>query len=1096
MKRNRALSVVLALALAFTTLFSGGAIFTWDASIADEVYANDFDNGAVPDPDAMVSAANSKISAYNEVAAAAEKQQIDLSTDRMQNAWTVAIYMCATDLESKYGCGTMDLCEMLDATIPDGVNLIVLTGGAEEWKDYEDIADYRPGKEKPAGYEKPTDGKTQIWFITDDEMVEIYQYDEYMNLSSDATVENFFTFAQMLAPAEHFFAEFWDHGGGPIGGAENAYYDGNTWPAITVPEIKAALERSAEVAQWLREDEPWYDRTTYKYDLIGFDNCLMSSVEVAYELKDLTDYFVVSEETEPGTGWDYLWLNVFTGSEDGTTNPVYHERNAVEVGTRIIDLFPMPDTNWSVEEGREKWVSEGFEEYTLALIDMDKVGVLKSAFDSLGDALNAIYDDDNYMEYYLTLASVISDLPTMHDGSLGLVDSYKFAKTIQYYVLEMDPELQDQKLLDIYNAAEAIMANAGRGSFDPAHPEITSRGEIGNLEPYSVEGDHPENFAVKYRGIATSYSGGNGITIFFPGFAKLSEDNKDAVINEKGETGAYINSLAFCKDGETNGYADFITKLVKDSYTGTRFKFEGDLKAERVKEDGYDHWHITADKQIERVIDLNATYSLLDEKENEYLLGSLPGFYERDDKGEKHFDVSAIVPMLYVGDSKDDIDFVSFDIDYNDKVTIPAFAILNDKDKEVYNGLKASTIDGFSSYKEVDPKYLKFFVCDFDGEPTYEEDDKEYQYPIFKLKVESMWDYTVTTDANGKENLAFNQIPFEGLKDFTYYPVMQVKAKGSEDPTCVFYDDVIEGKAFGAHTFKPSAQNLIARSMSLTDNEVAEMGYTSRYVFTDYDVYFNGKSVEVKGVAPSPTPDPSPSGGGSGSGSGSGGSSSSTTVKNADGSTTTTVTTKTANGTVTTTTTKNPDGSVVKKKVVENKDGSKVVTETTITAAGTETVVEVATDKDGKVTEVTTSITNSKGVGMTASYTASGSNLTLKKIETKGKTSVSIPATIKCDGKTYKVTKVGAAALKGNKDVKTLSVGKNVKSIGKNAFNGASKLKTVTIKGKVTSVGKNAFAGINKKATIKIDATKKVYKTVKKAVAKSGVAKTVKYKRV
>ena len=109
---------------------------------------------------------------------------------------------------------------------------------------------------------------------------------------------------------------------------------------------------------------------------------------------------------------------------------------------------------------------------------------------------------------------------------------------------------------------------------------------------------------------------------------------------------------------------------------------------------------------------------------------------------------------------------------------------------------------------------------------------------------------------------------------------------------------------------------------------------------------------------------------------------------------------------------------------------------------------------------------------------------------------MTIPATIKCDGKTYKVTKIGAGALKGNKEVKTLTVGKNVTSIGKNAFNGASKLKTVTIKGKVTSVGKNAFSDINQKATVKIKASKKVYKTVKKVVKASSVAKTVKFKRV
>ncbi len=42
---------------------------------------------------------------------------------------TVMVYMCGTDLESKYGMGTSDLGEMVKATISDKVNVIVETGG-------------------------------------------------------------------------------------------------------------------------------------------------------------------------------------------------------------------------------------------------------------------------------------------------------------------------------------------------------------------------------------------------------------------------------------------------------------------------------------------------------------------------------------------------------------------------------------------------------------------------------------------------------------------------------------------------------------------------------------------------------------------------------------------------------------------------------------------------------------------------------------------------------------------------------------------------------------------------------------------------------
>ena len=45
-----------------------------------------------------------------------------------------------------------------------------------------------------------------------------------------------------------------------------------------------------------------------KIDLVGMDACLMSMVEVAYEIKDYANILVASQETEPGYGWDYFGI--------------------------------------------------------------------------------------------------------------------------------------------------------------------------------------------------------------------------------------------------------------------------------------------------------------------------------------------------------------------------------------------------------------------------------------------------------------------------------------------------------------------------------------------------------------------------------------------------------------------------------------------------------------------------------------------------------------------------------------------------------------------------------------------------------------------
>ena len=81
---------------------------------------------------------------------------------------------------------------------------------------------------------------------------------------------------------------------------------------------------------------------------------------------------------------------------------------------------------------------------------------------------------------------------------------------------------------------------------------------------------------------------------------------------------------------------------------------------------------------------------------------------------------------------------------------------------------------------------------------------------------------------------------------------------------------------------------------------------------------------------------------------------------------------------------------------------------------------------------------------------------------------VTIPATVKIDGKSYKVTEISVNALKNKKNLKKVVIGKNIKTIGKSAFYGCKNLKTIIIKGKaLKKVKKNAIKNINSKAVIK-----------------------------
>ncbi len=103
---------------------------------------------------------------------------------------------------------------------------------------------------------------------------------------------------------------------------------------------------------------------------------------------------------------------------------------------------------------------------------------------------------------------------------------------------------------------------------------------------------------------------------------------------------------------------------------------------------------------------------------------------------------------------------------------------------------------------------------------------------------------------------------------------------------------------------------------------------------------------------------------------------------------------------------------------------------------------------------------------------------------------VTIPATVKYGGKTFKVTSVALNALKNKKKVTSVTVGTNVKSIETSAFYGCKKLKNIDIKSSgLKKIGKKAFKGISAEATIHVPKGK--LSSYKKLLKGKGLESTV-----
>jgi hypothetical protein len=111
-----------------------------------------------------------------------------------------------------------------------------------------------------------------------------------------------------------------DHGGGWTGG----FSDLQSGSSLSMPQIVQAIEL---VQQQMGGQ---------KFEIIGFDACLMGMVEVYGALYPYSNYMVASEEVIPSTGWSYAaWMNQLA------QNPTMDGRG---VSQAIVSTYIVQDT--------------------------------------------------------------------------------------------------------------------------------------------------------------------------------------------------------------------------------------------------------------------------------------------------------------------------------------------------------------------------------------------------------------------------------------------------------------------------------------------------------------------------------------------------------------------------------------------------------------------------------------------------------------------------------------------------------------------------------------------------------------------------------
>ena len=256
---------------------------------------------------------------------------------------TMMVYMLGTDLESQSGMATADLNEMLYAGLDNKkVNVIVQTGGCKRWRNSVISA-----------------GKTQRWSISGKGIGLLEEEKTKTSMTDEDELSDFIKYCAKKAPADRYILVFWDHGGGSVSGY--GYDETHPNDSMNIGEISKGLKNGG-----------------VKFDIVGFDCCLMGTLETAIAVEPYADYMIASEETEPGTGWYYTnWLKLLNENSSA---------NSLNLGRQICDDFTAKNAMYASSTGT-----------TLSVVDLAELGgTVEGKLGAFGSDLTTQLTSNNY----------------------------------------------------------------------------------------------------------------------------------------------------------------------------------------------------------------------------------------------------------------------------------------------------------------------------------------------------------------------------------------------------------------------------------------------------------------------------------------------------------------------------------------------------------------------------------------------------------------------------------------------------------------------------------------------------------------------------
>jgi hypothetical protein len=250
-----------------------------------------------------------------------------------------------------------------------------------------------------------------------------------VDMGDPQTLVDFVTWSIQNYPATKYALVMSDHGGGWTGG----FSDGSSRSKLSIIEIADALD--------LVRQNTGLD----KFELFGFDACLMGQIEIFGTFYPISNYMVASEEVIPAFGWAYAgWLSQLV------ENPYM---GGGELGQAIVSTYVVTDTLLLETRATVEEITEQESTTTLSVVESARVPDMIVAMNNFINVM-ALLDQEMVAEartYTRSFYTIFGD-----DSSPPYLDLYNFSQVLSN--ITGDPGVEDaafQLQTSIFNAVIA-----------------------------------------------------------------------------------------------------------------------------------------------------------------------------------------------------------------------------------------------------------------------------------------------------------------------------------------------------------------------------------------------------------------------------------------------------------------------------------------------------------------------------------------------------------------------------------------------------------------------------------------------------------------